>query len=371
MVDSTYVSRLYATGNTELRAQAAGLNTVNGTQQMKEKRIWYTSLASEPTKGWPTLEPPKMLALDPVVPREDADGAEGVLLSLGTGVTIADAKVRYAGQETTGTETETVAVRVWFDYMYKQFGTTSANQWIGVNGAPVSGSSPSVNITPGDMSVEKPKQSLGTISGLKVYTAAAYTYPTDRDILVELSSGNDRYEIRFSLKGVTSKSLEVDLPLKVAMADELMPDGTEKTAYSEDTAIQNSQYYPMEAEIVKAEPISDKTDYQVLKPIAKTAAYGSGQIYEAGVRLGITNPKSETGVIKENLYYDPDRPDTNPWMKYQLKAGGGRLPYRYFLEYKADPYYDSRKPNFGYTISYQFRIMEENYVQSAGAVTGQ
>ena len=223
------------------------------------------------------------------------------------------------------------------------------------------------------MSLENPVQGFGTISGLKVYTGAACTYPTDRDILVELSSGNDRYEIRFTIKGVTSKSLAVDLPAGAAMEDELMPDGTEKTAYSADTTIKNSQYYPMEGKILKAVPISrtDRTGYQALKPIAETANYGNGQIYNAGVKLGITNPKTGTGVISGNLYYNPDTPDTNPWMKYQLKAAGGTLPYRYLVKYKADPYYDSEHPNFGYTISYQFGVMADDYSAAAGAVAGQ
>ncbi|MFR2849940.1 MAG: hypothetical protein ACLTC4_23635, partial [Hungatella hathewayi] len=145
-------------------------------------------------------------------------------------------------------------------------------------------------------------------------------------------------------------------------------------AYSVDTAIQNSQNYPMEGKILKAVPISktDKATYQALKPIAKTTNYGSGQIYEAGVRLGITNPKTGTGVISGDLYYNPDATgDTNPWMTCQLKAAGGTLPYRYFLKYKADPYYDSGHPNFGYTISYQFGLMADDYSAAAGAVAWQ
>ncbi len=369
MADSTYVSRLYATGNTELQKQAAGLNTVNGTQQMKENRIWYTSLESETTKGWPTLEPPvKMLSLGTVTPVDSSSGAAGEQLSLGSGVTISDAKVRDVSQETTGTQT--VSLAEWKTEYYTSWGTINANGKIGLSG--VGGTS--AILKPDQMSLENPVQGLGTISGLKVYTGAACTYPTDRDILVELSSGSDRYEIRFTIKGVTSKSLVVDLPNGVAMADELMPDGTEKTAYSVDTAIQNRQNYPMEGKILKAVPIS-KTDiatYQALKPIAKTTNYGSGQIYEAGVRLGITNPKTGTEVISGDLYYNPDATgDTNPWMTCQLKAAGGTLPYRYFLKYKADPYYDSGHPNFGYNISYQFGVMADDYSAAAGAVAGQ
>ena len=364
MADSQYIMRLHSTGNTALKAQTAGLNY----QRKKEDRVWFTSLSSEPTKGWPTLVPPvEMLSLGTVVPREDSGGAEGVLLSLGTGVTIPAAKVRYASEETTGTET--VSLAEWKTEYYTGWGTTSANGKIGLSGA----GGTSAILKPDQMSLENPVQGFGTISGLKVYTGAACTYPTDRDILVELSSGNDRYEIRFTIKGVTSKSLAVDLPAGAAMEDELMPDGTEKTAYSADTTIKNSQYYPMEGKILKAVPISrtDRTGYQALKPIAETANYGNGQIYNAGVKLGITNPKTGTGVISGNLYYNPDTPDTNPWMKYQLKAAGGTLPYRYLVKYKADPYYDSEHPNFGYTISYQFGVMADDYSAAAGAVAGQ
>ena len=365
--DNDFVSRLDSTGNAQLRAQTAGLNTVNGVQRIGEDRIWYTSLASEATKGFPTLVPPvKMISLGEVTPADDASGASGVLIELGASETIPDARLRYAGQETA--ETETVSLlSEWKTEYYNTYGSINANGKIGL--AVMSGDMAAM-LKPEQMSLENPVQNFGTISGLSLYTGAAYTYPAARDILVELASGTERYEIRFTIKGVTSKKLEVDLPAGVAMEDVLMPDGTEKTAYSVDTAIQNSQSYPMEGKILKAAPIS-KAGYQALKPIARTTNYGSGQIYNAGVKLGITNPKTGTGVISGDLYYNPDTPDINPWMTYQLKGGGGTLPYRYFLKYKSDPYYDSDHPNFGYTISYQFGVMVDDYNVSAGAIAGQ
>ena len=131
----------------------------------------------------------------------------------------------------------------------------------------------------------------------RLYTGAAYTYPTDRDMLVELSSNTTRYEIRFTIKGVTGKSLVVDLPANVAM-EELLPGGAEDTAFSaSDVAMKNSHAYPMEARILKVTPISedDRISYRALKPIARNDSYAGGQIYDSGIKLGITNPKTGTG----------------------------------------------------------------------------
>ena len=368
LADSNFVIQLYSTGNTQLKEQTAGLNTVSGVQQMRENRIWYTSLAAEATKGWPTLEPPvKMLSLGAVTPVDDTSGAAGLSLELGAAGTIPDVRLRYAGQETTGTET--VSLVEWKTEYYNSYGTTSANGKAGMSG--IAGDTATV-LSPDQMSLENPVQDLGTISGLKVYTGAACIYPTDRDILVELSSGNDRYELRFTIKGVSGKSLTVDLPVDVAM-EELMPDGAEKSAYSADTAIENNQTYPIEGKILKVTPISetDRAGYRVLKPIAQGDNYAGGQLYDSGVKLGITDPKTGAGVISGELYYNPKAAgDTNPWVTYQLKAGGTFL-YRYIMKYKSDPYYDTEHSNFGYIISYQFGVMADDYRASTDAVAVQ
>ena len=137
--------------------------------------------------------------------------------------------------------------------------------------------------------------------------------------------------------------------------------------------MKNNHAYPMEGKILTVTPISgtDRNSYRELKPIAKNDSYGEGQIYDSGVKLGITNPKAGTGVISGELYYNPEAAgDTNPWMRCQLKAGG-TFQYRYFLKYKSDPYYDREHPNFGYTISYQFGVMTGDYSSTADAVAWQ
>ena len=368
LADSSFVSRLYSTGNAQLKEQTAGLNTAGGRINILADRLWYTSLSAEATKGYPTLEPPVMITTDEVTPADGADGANGVTVSFGALGSIPDAKFRYAAQESVS-DTPLV-LTAWKTEFYHSCGTTSANEKAGLAG--VAGSTDTI-LDPVKMSLENPSQSLGTISSLKLYTGAAYTYPADRDMLVELSSNTTRYEIRFTIKGVTGKSLVVDLPANVAM-EELLPGGAEDTAFSvSDVVMKNSHAYPMEARILKVTPISedDRISYRALKPIARNDSYAGGQIYDSGIKLGITNPKTGTGVIGEDLYYNPDAAgDTNPWMKCQLKAGGTLL-YRYFLKYQADPYYDSEHPNFGFTVSYQFGIMAEDYSASADAVAWQ
>ncbi|WP_157140226.1 hypothetical protein [Hungatella hathewayi] len=357
---------------------AASLNTFNGTMKTGTDRVWYTSLDTEKTKGYPTFQAPKTVK---VTFEPDTMGADGKETTLPGYLRILNMKLRAIGLTdenftpgrvpASDSEFQLVAEGSikGTDSGYSSYGYTNANKNVAVKAG-------TVDLQPvvSTASLNNPVTSLGTVDKVALNIAAAYTRSTQRNLLLEGASGNDRYEICIAIAGVTSKSLVVDLPVSVAMADELMPDGTEKTAYSVDTAIQNSQNYPMEGKILKAVPISktDKATYQALKPIAKTTNYGSGQIYEAGVRLGITNPKTGTGVISGDLYYNPDATgDTNPWMTCQLKAAGGTLPYRYFLKYKADPYYDSEHPNFGYTISYQFGIMADDYSAAAGAAAFQ
>ena len=356
---------------------AASLNTYNGTLKTGTDRVWYTSLDTEKTKGYPTFQAPVTVKV-PFTP--DTMGADGKVETLPGSLSIPAMKLRAIGlTDENFTPGRVPASDNEFQLVaegsikgtnsgYSSYGYTNANKNVAVKAGAVD-LQPVVSAA----SLNNPVTSLGTVDKVTLNIAAAYTRGTQRNLLLEGTSGNDRYEICIAIAGVTSKSLEVDLPLSVAMADELIPDGTEKTAYSVDTAIQNSQNYPMEGKILKAVPISktDRTGYQALKPIARDAGYGSGQIYNAGVKLGITNPKTGTGVISGNLYYNPDTPDTNPWMKYQLKAAGGTLPYRYLVKYKADPYYDSEHPNFGYTISYQFGVMADDYSAAAGAVAGQ
>ena len=357
---------------------AAALNTYDETLKTGTDRVWYTSLNMEKTKGYPTFQAPTTVK---VTFAPDTMGADGKEVTLPDSLSIPDMKLRAIGLTdenftpgrvpASDSEFQLVAEGSikGTDSGYSSYGYTNANKNVAVKAG-------TVDLQPvvSTASLNNPVTSLGTVDKVALNIAAAYTRSTQRNLLLEGASGNDRYEICIAIAGVTSKSLVVDLPLKVAMADELMPDGTEKTAYSVDTAIQNRQNYPMEGKILKAVPIS-KTDiatYQALKPIAKTTNYGSGQIYEAGVRLGITNPKTGTEVISGDLYYNPDATgDTNPWMTCQLKAAGGTLPYRYFLKYKADPYYDSEHPNFGYTISYQFGLMADDYSAAAGAVAFQ
>ena len=364
---------------TEMKANGVvnSLNTYNGTLKTGTDRVWYTSLDTEKTKGYPTFQAPKTVK---VTFEPDTMGADGKEVTLPGYLRILNMKLRAIGLTdenftpgvvpASDSEFQLVAEGSikGTDSGYSSYGYTNANKNVAVKAG-------TVDLQPvvSTASLNNPVTSLGTVDKVALNIAAAYTRGTQRNLLLEGASGNDRYEICIAIAGVTSKSLVVDLPVSVAMEDELMPDGTEKTAYSADTTIKNSQYYPMEGKILKAVPISktDRTGYQALKPIARDAGYGSGQIYNAGVKLGITNPKTGSGVISGNLYYNPDTPDTNPWVKYQLKAAGGTLPYRYLVKYKADPYYDSEHPNFGYTISYQFGVMADDYSATAGAVAGQ
>ena len=49
-----------------------------GTERLNQSRVWYTSLAGEMTKGFPTFEAPRQLSVE-LSPAETMEGSTGNL----------------------------------------------------------------------------------------------------------------------------------------------------------------------------------------------------------------------------------------------------------------------------------------------------
>ncbi len=348
--DRAFISRLYSTGNAQLKEQTAGLNTAGGRVNTLEDRLWYTSLAAEATKGYPTLEPPVMITLSEAV--SPADSAAGVETALGASGPVANARFRYAAEES-GDGTE-VPLAAWNADNYSRYGYNSANKTIGLAaGTGASGSAGTI-LAPGNMSLEQPAQELGNVSRLTLFTAAAYTCPTARKMLVELSSGTTRYEIRFTVKGVTSKTLKVVMPVKVTM-ENLRPDQTLKNTDSVDLFITNQNDYPVDGSIVSV-AARDGDTYAVLKPVSRDFTFVATDPITQGVKLKIVDQEGGGLFPAEGIYYNPGPPPS--WISYRLK-NGGTLPYRYRMEYQAFQYFDT-KNQYSYDVTYRFGVSGED-----------
>ena len=348
--DRAFVSQLYSTGNVQLKEQTAGLNTAGGRVNTLEDRLWYTSLAVEATKGYPTLEPPVMITLSEAV--SPADSAAGVETALGASGPVANARFRYAAEET-GDGTE-VPLAAWNADNYSRYGYNSANKTIGLAaGTGASGSAGTI-LAPDNMSLEQPAQELGNVSRLTLFTAAAYTCPTARRMLVELSSGTTRYEIRFTVNGVTGKTLKVVMPVKVTM-ENLRPDQTLKNTDSVDLFITNQNDYPVDGSIVSV-AARDGDTYAVLKPVSRDFTFVATDPITQGVKLKIVDQEGGGLFPAEGIYYNPGPPPS--WISYRLK-NGGTLPYRYRMEYQAFQYFDT-KNQYSYDVTYRFGVSGED-----------
>ena len=361
--DSAYVGQLDCSDDVKLQTQTDLLNTADGSERKGTARVWFTSLAEEETKGLPTLDAPETYQIE-LSPAAAETGTTG---SLENGISIPDAKLRRILLEKDSTSTDDISLTA-ADTMTEKFhiyGTDNANVNLGLKAG-------ATDVKGLAQSLADPTASLGTVSQLTLYTAAAYTHAAERILLLEVSSGTSRYEIRITIPGASSKTLSIVLPVEVPI--ELSPNGTFQKSYSADLALTNQNGYPISGKILRL-TAKDDPGYAVLTPVAKDDPFGSTkQIADpaGGVRLGIADTTTGKGIVPAaGIYYTPPKPLAAPpveetWMEYQIK-GQGILPYRYFIEYEANPYYRDTN-QYGYTVSYEFGISKEDITGTADAV---
>ncbi|MFR2847050.1 MAG: hypothetical protein ACLTC4_07885 [Hungatella hathewayi] len=376
-----------------------GLNTLGsgGTLRTGTDRVWYTSLDSETTKGYPTLKAPTVMTVE-FAQDTPVDGSSVTLKdSGGNPVTITGMKLRSFGLvDDTFTPGSTAAAGAEFtmvpyagtagatgvdagvtgaDSNYHKYGYTNANQNLGFLAGTVdlNGKTESLNATSLSVPVDV---GLGNVSSVSLGRAAAYTKPEDRYVLLEAAggpSGTSRYEIQMTVKGAIGKTLSVTLPIKVTMAN-LTPDGTDHTVsggtadYSLDLKITNHNACPIDGKILGAE-INETAGYAKLQPVLPSYTLShTGNLTDAGggVRVGLADVGGASpAVIGAVKYYDKDAAPGTAWMKYRLKHGG-YLPYRYVMEYSGLHF--GPETQFGYKISYWFGVSADDYDSTANAV---
>ncbi len=352
---------------------AASLNTFSGTLKTGTDRVWYTSLDTEKTKGYPTFQAPTTVQ---VTFTPDTMGENGTAETLPESLSIPDMKLRAIGLTdenfTPGRvpasdkdyQLVTESSIKGTDSGYGSYGYTNANKNVAVKAG-------TVDLQPveASASLHNPVTEMGTVDKVSLNIAAAYNRSAQRNLLLEGASGNERYEICIAIAGVTNKTLSVTVPVKVPI--ELSPDGTKKTSHSADLTLTNNNVYPIAGRILSLTPI-EQDGYVPLKPVAKNDNYGSTkQISDlnGGVKLGIEDTKTPSGIIpSDGYYYTPAKTGTaENWMSYRIK-GKGSLPYRYFIEYEANPYYRDTN-TYGFTVNYQFGISEQD-APAVAAVVG-
>lgn len=361
--DSAYVGQMDCSEDAKLQTQTNLLNTLDGSERKENARVWFTSLASEETKGLPTLDAPEICQIE----LSPAAEVTGTTESLGGGISIPDAVLRgiHLVKDSTSADTIHLTAADTMSGNFYIYGTDNANVNLGIKAG-------TTDVSGLAQSLTAPKASLGTVNQLTLYTAAAYTHAAERILLLEVSSGTRRYEIWITIPGASSKTLSVILPVEVPI--ELSPNGTFQRSCSADLALTNLNGYPISGKILRLTP-KDDPGYAVLTPVAKDDPFGgTKQIADpsGGVRIGITDIKAGNGIVPASgIYYTPAKPLGVPpveerWMEYQIR-GQGVLPYRYFIEYEANPYYRDTN-QYGYTVSYEFGISKEDITGTADAV---
>ncbi len=351
-----------------------GLNRREGVLRTGTDRVWFTSLDSEKMKGYPTFKAPTTVAVE-FIPDTPEGGTQ---VSLPGGLSITDMKLRSFGSvDQTFTPGSSAAAGAEFtlaaytdltgaDSNYHKYGYTNANRYLGfqAGAADLNGKTASLN----EASLSVPVEGVGTVASVSLGRAAAYTKPEDRYILLEGASGTNRYEIQMTVKGATSKTLSVVMPVKVTLAN-LTPDGTDHTVgtgtagYSLDLSITNRNAYPIDGKILRAEPKPD-AGYARLIPVKQNVPLSNtGLLSDAagGVRLGLTDKSAVGSPLVGNRYYDKDAASGTAWMEYSLKHGG-TLGYRYFMEYSG--LHGEPDTRFGYDISYWFGVSEGDYTST-------
>ena len=352
---------------------AASLNTYNGILKTGTERIWYTSLDTEKTYGYPTFQAPTTVKVT-VTP--DTMGADGTAVTLPGNLSISNMKLRSIGlTDENFTPGRVPAADKEFqlvsegsikgtDSGYARYGYANANKNVAVKAG-------TVDLQPvaSSASLNNPSASLGNVNKVGVNIAAAYTRAAQRNLLLEGASGSQRYEICIAIAGAGAKTLNVAVPVKASI--ELSPDGRKKESPSPDLTMSNNNAYPIAGKILSLTPIK-QNGYVTLKPVAKNDPYGSTKQLtdeNGGVKLRIADTAAPKGIIPSaGIYYTPAKAGVaENWMSYRIK-GMGALPYRYVIEYEANPYFDAAN-TYGFTVNYQFGISEQD-VPTGPAVAG-
>ena len=334
--------------NAELQKMTDTLNTVNGTEKMKADRVWYTTLSSEGTHGLPGWTAPVTVevTLDPSA----ADAGNNVWGNAVVSGVPSGTLLRGIHQENSSQADFSPTAVDTVKSNFSSYGTINAGKNLALSAGTVNQDISGVT----GISLANPSTTVTDFSRLTLYNAAAYMDTAGRTILVDVSSGTTRYEIRAAIKPVTSKTVSLVFSLNPTI--DLAP-GMNRRSDSDDVSVSNENPYPIVGRISGVTPMESKETK--LTPIASTlpGIDEDKDLEKAGVMLGITGAKntSETVIGSREYYYNPDSGGT--WITYEM-GSKDKFDFRYFMKYS--PLYAGEEKTFGYEITYSTSISTDD-----------
>ena len=341
--------------NDELQKMTDTLNTVNGTEKMKADRVWYTTLSSEGTHGLPGWTAPVTVevTLDPSA----ADAGNNVWGNAVVSGVPSGTLLRGIHQENSSSAKFSPTAVNTVKSNFSTYGTINAGKNLALSAG--TGNQDISGVT--GISLANPSTTVTDFSRLTLYNAAAYMDTAGRTILVDVSSGTTRYEIRAVIKPVTSKTVSLVFSLNPTI--DLAP-GMNRRSDSDDVSVSNENPYPIVGRISSVTTMDNKE--AKLTPIA-AALPGideTKELDQAGVILGITGAKNtlETVIGSREYYYNPDSGGT--WITYEM-GSKDKFNFRYFMKYS--PLYAGEEKTFGYEITYSASISTDDI--APGTVT--
>lgn len=323
---------------------------LNTSEHTGSSRIWYTASDAAPTGGYPCFTPTQQSGAT-FKPIE----AAAPIYSF---INATDGKFLYLEQVKNGVldmvdsaDTVTLGLTTDITGNYHKYGTDNANANMAFGLGNLELSSAARNAQTGG-------------NQLRFYNAAAYNNPTARYFVLGVDKDGTVYEYTLAVSAVTSKTLNVTLPVNAAIA--LKP-GQEDTAKSNSLNFENKNPYPVDFNISKVTPWETGTNGAThkLMPVAQSVTVTGDEAYQEKVHLWLENVSYGGYLYKATYYYDPAK-GTIP---FGGKLGAsGSFSFRYSMDYGA--VLSGNNGVFGYDVIYEYSISKEDADKNSVAVGG-
>ena len=246
---------------------------------------------------------------------------------------------------------------------FSTWGTESANKTFALAAG-------NVSLTPS--SAIGGSASLGAdLTGIDLYTAAAYTSGETRETSFVVADANAHYKVNVTVNPVTSKTLDVTLPVESASSFELSPDGKVHEGDSaakaaEPSVLKSNNALPLAGRVKNVEALATgakrSLDGGEINAVLNPA--GQSSVLEAttdpvadddpatpdNVKLFVASSGEDASltVLGTPLYYDPQS-STVPL--YFAIPGSKEARWKWGMDYTGT--YVGQKGVFGYAVSYE------------------
>ena len=246
---------------------------------------------------------------------------------------------------------------------FSTWGTESANKTFALAAG-------NVSLTPS--SAIGGSASLGAdLTGIDLYAAAAYTSGEMRETSFVVADANAHYKVNVTVNPVTSKTLDVTLPVESASSFELSPDGKVHEADSaakaaEPSVLKSNSALPLAGRVKNVEALATGAKRSldggeinaVLNPVGQSSVLEATTDPVAdddpatpdNVKLFVASSGEDASltVLGTPLYYDPQS-STVPL--YFAIPGSKEARWKWGMDYTGT--YVGQKGVFGYAVSYE------------------